>query len=302
MATPKPNKPKAGSNSDKIDAVYDAAIAANRRRIEYPSLNENLTAAYQRMSPDRPTPADPVIREECRQLIETEATKCDGDRPLGDDFMIFEELIGHDPDHGEMLKALYWRGRIQTAVLDVFTVLCNRGFLDPNCLRLPVTYYKVCTPVATLTWLLDCYEGPQKEHFLHEPKPFRYHDQEFSGPFVWLATMILRCCADIDKVLETITACGSLGELDTEAFETWKKYTTMKHFEVNPREMAGGNRIEPAEFGFWLPHGLLPLGDIDDDDDDEKYASLVRDHIHIFNNRIERVFRDYFNVSHDEMV
>ena len=276
---------------EKVDVVYDPATVASRRRIEYPSINTSIMNQFRHWGPDRPMPFGPVIKE-AEDVIEMEAMKCDKEAPIGDDFGIFEVLF-HSPTRNvpEMVKTLYWRGRIQMAILDTFTVLCNRGFLDPNCLRLPMNFYDVSKPVGELSWLLRCYEGPSREEKLH-PKPFEFHGDDFNGPFHWLAAMILRGCSDIGQLFETITLSEFLGKLDDKAFNNWNQFSQIKHFQINGQEMADTS-VGYGQFGFWLPHGL-------GDADDEEFGRLLREHVNRFN-EIERVFREYFQIPQDEI-
>lgn len=261
--------------------------------MEYPSLNTSVLN-YFRSWPDGPPAPNPIIKESAKQLILDEGQNCDRDTPLGDDGMIMDELFYSqvaEPSWGEMLKALYWRGRVQMAIFNIFYTLCMRGLLHPNCLRLPMTFYLTPRPVSALACLLGCYEGPHRESFL-DPAPFRYHGNLFEGPLNWLATMILRGATDIGKCFETITACGFLGELNEEMLEEWKREHETSYFEINHYEMSH-HSVGPAEFGLWLPHGL---GNVDK----ETFARRLRGHWDRFD-RIERVFRDYFQIPQDDI-
>ena len=222
-----------------------------------------------------------------------ELSKCDTERPLGDDSMFVSELLYsiNEPRYGEMFKALYWRGRVQNAVFDTFLILCMRGYLDPNCLRLPFSIYLTSNAVSELAWLLSCYEGPHLEQSM-DPEPFHFYSIEFSGPLVWLATMILRGCADIGNLFETITRCEFLGGLNDEAFEHWKTYTTQKHFQINPEEGTVPRRGK-NEYRFWLSHELGGIDEI-------TFASSLRADLDTFN-RIERIFRDWYAIPRTEL-
>ena len=278
---------------DKADVVYDPAIAASRRRVEYPTLNADIMRGFRSWGPDRPYPFGNNVKRDAEDLVKAEFDKCEAETPLGDDNMFVEELLysNQEPRYGEILKALYWRGRVQNAVFDTFSILCVRGCLDPNCLRLPLSMYQIPNAVADLAGLLGCFEGPHQEQSM-DPKPFLFYSTEFEGPLVWLATMILRGCADMGKLFDTIILCGFLGPLNEEAFEQWKTNTTEKKFQINPQEGAVPRRGK-NEFGFWLPHGL---GEVDEN----TFASRLRSDLNTFD-RIEKVFRDWFQIPRTEL-
>lgn len=279
---------------EKADIVYDPAVTASRRRVEYPTINEAIVKNFRNWGPDRPYPYGNNVKQEVEQIVRKEVSKCDPDAPLGDDGGIIEELVfqkAHEPDYANVLKALYWRGRVQMAVFDVFSTLCARGLVNPDCLRQPMSFYHTTEPASSLAFLLSCYEGPQKERSV-DPKPFLYHGPDFESPLIWLATMILRGCYDLKNTIETITTCRFLGDLDEEASSEWIKYGQIKDFVIDKNEMAT-DRIGHQEFGFWLPHGI---GMVDDD----AFAERLREHVNIFN-RIERVFRDFFAISPEEI-
>ena len=277
---------------DKVDVVYDPAITASRRRIEYPSINEAILKVFRNWGPDKPYPYNNV-KQEVQKLVEDEASKCDSNTPFQADSGLIEELVFQkacEPDFVQMLKTLYWRGRIQNAIMDTFTVLCNRGFLALECLQQPINFYNVSKSVSMLAWLISCYEGPQQEKSL-DPPPFTYHNDQFDAPYIWLATMILRGSTDIKKLFETVTLCQYLGGLNMVAFETWRKYSEMTDFVINPNEMAAQS-IGPGYFGFWLPNGIQAFGD--------EAAQKFRAHINRFN-RIESVFRSFFELPMEEL-
>lgn len=274
---------------EKSDTVYDPAITASRRRVEYPTINAAIVNSFRKWGPDHPLPYGPVVKQDVQLLVEEGASKCDTSTPLGDDRAIFEELIfqkAYVPDSGSLLKTLYWRGRVQMAVFDVFSTLCSRGLVDSNCLRPPMMFYKVTEPVSSLAWLLSCYERPQKESQL-DPKPFKFHGDAFESPLIWLATMILRGCRDIKNTIETTTTCLFLGDLDEQASQEWIQHGAVKHFQIDMNVMADES-VGKSEFGFWLPHGI---GMVDDD----VFTDRLRSRVNIFN-RIEKTFRDFFQL------
>lgn len=168
---------------EKIDVVYDPAVAASRRRIEYPTINGPLWETFRAHGPDNPYPHGNPVKLEVQAIVEFEVAKCDPSFPLACDFAIFEETTfqkAHEPDFTGLLQALYWPGRVQNAVLDVFTMLCERRFLDPECLVAPIHIYSVTTQPVMLGWLLSCFKGPYMERKIDPP--FKYHHNLFELP------------------------------------------------------------------------------------------------------------------------
>ncbi|KAL8830119.1 MAG: hypothetical protein Q9170_005879 [Blastenia crenularia] len=125
-----------------------------------------------------------------------------------------------------------------------------------------------------------------------EPKPFKYHGDMFESPLVWLATMMLRGCYDLKQTIETITTSRFLGELDDNAVAEWVQYAQVKDFKID-MNISASQAIGPCEFGFWLPHGIGMVND-------EMFAARLRQQVNVFN-RIEKTFRDFFNIAPDEI-
>ncbi|KAI4243218.1 MAG: hypothetical protein L6R40_003586 [Gallowayella cf. fulva] len=274
--------------------LHDPALTTSHRRIEYPTIDTAIVKNFRNWGSGKPYPLVNPVEEEARLLIEEQVSKCDPSTPLGDDHAIFEEIVFqkvHEPDYANLLKTLYWRGRVQMAVFDVFTVLCIRGLVNPECLRLPMTFYLAPTDVGSLAGLLGCYKGPQKERHI-EPMPFRFHGDLFASPLMWLATMILRGCYDIKRTIETVTACRFLGDVDDDAVAEWNQWTLVKNFTIDKNTLATES-IGDCEFGFWLPHGIGMVND-------EGFAARVRQQVNVFN-RIEKTFQVFFNVALDEI-
>ena len=110
--------------------------------------------------------------------------------------------------------------------------------------------------MSSLTWILDCFQGPAKElHVSRSEKLFNWQDKDFDLPLHWLAMMITRSDADIQAVLETILDSRYLAGVDRAKYEELVKYCQCKEITCNRQE--GLCRLSfPNQFGFWLSNGV----------------------------------------------
>lgn len=138
---------------DKIDVLYDPRVSARRRRIEWPTVDPNVRSS---LLQDSMSPSSSVSVRAI-DLVSEELAKCDTRGDVKDDLGIFDELYTNNPDWRAMIRALYWRGRRQSATWDVFEILCSRGFINPRCLTLPVDILEPTPTTGILAFLLSCF-------------------------------------------------------------------------------------------------------------------------------------------------
>ena len=77
------------------------------------------------------------------KIIEAAARPCDQEYPYHDDGAIFNLLESPDKTEssGVILKLMYYRGRQQSAMWDLFWILCESGVTNANvCLREPICW------------------------------------------------------------------------------------------------------------------------------------------------------------------
>jgi hypothetical protein len=144
---------------DKVDVVYDAAAAvcSRRRRIEWPTLDPHVRDLLQ-VQESAPLPD---ITPEAKALVEEEIAKCDTRRGLIVDLDIYDELYVRTPNWRNILRALYFRARRQSAICrDTFELLVNRGFLHPRCLTIPVDLLASTPDTKIVARLLACFSHP----------------------------------------------------------------------------------------------------------------------------------------------
>ena len=115
--------------------------------------------------------------------------------------------------------------------------LCVTSFSQPTyrCLCRLTSRQSQCS----LTWLLQCFEGPAKEcNPVENERLFQFQDDDFSLPLKWLATMIVRSSADIQDLLETIRCSKYLGDIDEARFAEYMKHCPWKEIRCNQTEGA----------------------------------------------------------------
>lgn len=170
-----------------------------------------------------------------------------------------------------------------------------RGFIWAKNVQLPVSMTEASVSVQGLTWLLQCFEGPSKEGWEDEKdKLFSLQGEKlFKMPLQWLATMIIRGCADIDDLLETILRTKNLGDLDLEEYREWEQHCpkAFRRFECNIMEGSVEEK-GPGFFGFWLPHGIQVS--------DEEFTTKIREGLKRFT-RIEELYREWFAIRPERL-
>jgi len=274
---------------DSVDVLYNPAVTHRRRRIEWPTHNIDLRQLIaQNPAPTLPS-SDIIART--KALLDDEFLKCDINAGVRDDeaAVIYYHFQRHNNDFGPLLKLLYWRGRQQSAVYDLYEQLCMRGFILAGNLSLPMSMDKASTSVQSLTWILECFEGPAKERDLtRRVQLFEFQDDNYILPLRWLATMIVRSSADIHALLETILATKYLGDLDHAKFEEYKEHCPWKQIKCNREDGACEPNL-PSRFGFWLPHGVRTSSK-------EEFIDDLRACIDRFNG-IEECFKEWFGLQ-----
>jgi hypothetical protein len=107
-----------GSYIDAVDVSGQTLDLPNLRRVQQePGYGERTPAALAQ-----------VVR-----VVGEAASACYGPKlpfyhPPGDGGIIFE-LERKNPNYEILLNNLYWRGRQQSAIFDLWIILCERGFV-----------------------------------------------------------------------------------------------------------------------------------------------------------------------------
>ena len=285
---------------DKIDIEYDPRITSRRRRIEWPSLDPAFLNLLSQVGSRVTQSAD--VRESTKRIIDSEIGKCGRNDPCPYDIGIWDGYLYGISEkvkaNGiiETLKALYYRGRIQSTVWDVFVMLEMRGFVNINSLREPISLLRGSPAVDAVSWLLSTFEAVAREESpnMIGNKPYALWDTQFLYEAIqWLATMIVRDCADINGLFEAIEASDFLGGVNREAFEEYAQHCDQKEITCNAKERSANAQLVDI-YGFWLPHGL---GNV------EFHALIdgIRSQINRFN-AIEWAFKHFFSLGDEHLL
>jgi len=171
----------------------------------------------------------------------------------------------------------------------------DKKLLDFDGLLVPMDLTTSTPAVIRVAWLLSCFDLPNKERGTSglDP-PYELWCSGFVEPTLWLATMMVRGCKDVEALFDTVQASQFLGLLDRGGYQEYLNQCNIKSFEVNSRKREGsfGKR---GPFGFWLAHGLQGANI------DGALNKIYPEHVMRFN-RIEEAFKDYFNFSDDEIL
>ena len=232
----------------------------------------------------------PQLFASAKQLITAAGLHCNKEYPFYEDGSIFALLEHQDPidSYDTVLKFLYYRGRLQSAVWDLFEILSERGLLDRNiCLREYVNFVGSTPPTRAVYKILKCFEGVVRE-FEQRPPPFKdwIHTE---APLVWLAHMIARACADPNLVITEIQTTQILGKLRRNLYDSILHSHEPLSWTCDGNMGAGRSA---SYFGFWLPHGL--------GSDPLAFPQLIRKKIGAFNS-IERVYKQWFDIPDTEI-
>jgi hypothetical protein len=296
---------------DKIDVLYDPRTTARRRRIEWPSLNPDMLKS---VTNAQNRGGSPEFKQEAIELLEEELSKGDPNSCVPCDAAVYFDWPPYYKHNelknlGDLLTVLYWRGRLQSACLDVFTMLVDRGFVSISNLAKPYNIHTGTDATTAVALLLSTFEAVVKEEayvFDLDNKPHSLWEGQFMmEPINWLATMIVRGCANIQQLFDCIIDSKFLGGIDETALEKFKTegiamfemigmtFNPLLEIVCNPNERVA-TTVQKPDFGFWLPHGL---GDLLA----EEYWLGIYDCVRRFN-RIERVYKKFFGIPDDELL
>ena len=275
---------------------HDPAQHARRKRVEWPMENpvlRNMLLFHRYLPYSKCTPGsfgDLVLQNELDRCARVHPNR--QDLPvLNYDYRLNDDVT--------VIKNLYYRGRRQSAVWDLFELLVSRGFMDYTCLGTPYdSLAGIDANIEPLWALLSCFDGPITDELRswmpNEPQIPLKHRSSYDHDLQWLATMIVRCGRNLTEMFDTIQASRILGEFRTQHYAQVREHRTyIDHVNLNVPEQGIGN-MHPNNpnytglqaFGFWLPHSVN-MNDLIDS---------IREHLDRFN-RMEAAFRDVMHLS-----
>ncbi|PGH03444.1 hypothetical protein AJ80_08692 [Polytolypa hystricis UAMH7299] len=270
--------------SHNADELYTRESMHRRRRCEWPTPNLPL---LNRMRQGPVGSVSPALKQRGIDLITAAAAGCDFDMPYRSDGGILGIIeVRLDSRLEPLLVSLYERGRQQSAILDLFLLLCERNFMDATIsLKANINFRLPHVDVERVVNLLCCFK---EADLIYRPQTTKHFGDYFEAPIRWLAVMIVRSCADAPKLFQTIEFTGMLGKLikpKLDALCTGGNVT----FAPDPKACAGQS---PSLFGFWLPSGVENEASIPD---------VIEKQLEQFNG-VEVFCKEYFGLSDDELI
>jgi hypothetical protein len=285
---------------DQADVLNDPRLIHRRRRLEWPTLDlPNLRRMQQEPLPEGRSAA--ALAQVVR-VVHGAASACYGPKLPehylpGDDGLAFE-LEKKNPDYEMLLNNLYWRGRQQSAIFDLWIILCERGLVRWENMEADIDYSNSTGDSRKVYMWLACFTAVQEEKLLVEHEPFRGFNMTWF-PLTWLAIMIARGCADEPhKILETIHHTGVLGKLDPrfvkQNIPSWGDYNI---WHCDPK--CDGLRPDMPHwrmdfFGSWLPKGLGP--------DWPNWPDLIVDKFMSRFWAVEKAYKEFYAIPDDILV
>ncbi|KAL9105278.1 MAG: hypothetical protein Q9227_009517 [Pyrenula ochraceoflavens] len=274
---------------DMADVLYEPQTMHRRRRVEWPFIN--LTG-LNRLIMNPLHPRSEVINQ-MRKLVLDAWRTCGCWPAMGDD-LIYQEMRKLQPDYLMLFKNLYWRGRQQSAMFDLWWMLYERRFLKLECLNYPFNCYVSGCNVAPVAEVFAEFSGVRQ--FITSFKPFEDYEAT-SQPVNWLSAMIARACStDADKIFETIQFTGILGEFDEKSLSylaSIRRGVTYR-WECRLDEVSESDQSLNGEFfGCWLPSGLGP--------NVRTYPKKIAKRMERFN-CVEGVYKALFNIDDEDLV
>jgi hypothetical protein len=284
---------------DQADVLNDPRLIHRRRRIEWPSLDlPNLRRIQQGPVQGARSPA---ALAQVVTIVNGASSACYGPKLPelnfpGDDHII-SELERKNPDYEMLLNNLYWRGRQQSAIWDLWIILCQRGFVKWENMETDIDYSNGTREVSKVYCWLACFTAIHEQDLLREHEPFPGFCPTES-PVKWLAIMIARGCSDEPhKILETIDYTGILGKYDPELTRVFGRSLCDALWSCDPT--CHGLREDMPNwkmdfFGSWLPKGLGP--------DWPNWPEQIVDKFMSRFWAVEKAYKDFYAVPDDILV
>jgi hypothetical protein len=287
---------------EKVDVIYDPKITSSRRRLELPTLDPIVLAVFAEgldiSEPKHPEPER--VKQDVRNIIAEEKTHCNPDHYMNTyDVSVFDDWWYREDSpwsYGDMIQLLYWRGRIQVAVMDVFHTLVTRGLISSVGLSQPIDIADYHKEVQDLAELLCCFTGTATDM---KAKVHSAYGLYFDDPLQWLVVLILRGFeAPIHDILDTIMECEFLGELDRELYAKFLQRKADDPMRVTSYTLDPNVCLDKpgrgVSWGFWLPCRLQT--------NDPRVVADAFDAGRKRFNAIEKCFRDWFGLTQEQLL
>ena len=271
---------------DQADVLHDPLSTHRRRRMEWPTLD--LVNLRQVQTSDNRISAS-LVKREVDEAFAAAIPHDNLDFCDQDDWGISGEMQKMNSNYEMLLNNLYWRGRQQSAIWDLYIVLVERGFLKIESLAYPINYATNPTATIKIQKYLNCFSFVKAAIGLSN-LPFPGYEPT-QCPTFWLAVMIGRGCAhEPSKMFETINFTGFLGKAELEDLEEVSHRGGTRAWHCDPR-LAAGETFQ--FFGSWLPHGL--------GHDVRTYPEKILGCLNRFE-RVEKAYKQYYDLPDSVLI
>ncbi|EGD92228.2 hypothetical protein H112_00306 [Trichophyton rubrum D6] len=153
---------------DHVDVMFLKQTVNRRRRSEWPTLDLQLMQQTRRVIP----PSSGSLARRIQEHVHEAAADCDFDNALRDDGPILGRLEYPNTPYDGILRALYYRGRAQSAVWDLFLILCEQGFFNLEAsLEQPINCYSTPESLCNVLNLLLCLKSRTKLKLVYQIIP-----------------------------------------------------------------------------------------------------------------------------------
>ncbi|KAK0117820.1 hypothetical protein ONS95_012145 [Cadophora gregata] len=191
----------------------------------------------------------------------------------------------------EILQAIMFRGKMQSACFSVFMFLQDHCFVTMKGLEKPMNLSSLQDDeIREVSDALSCFELLSDRN---EYSFITYCTFNYLPPIIWLSTLIVRgaLVRDLWTLFDRMSCMGELGPLDIERLpKVWPETRMIKVDEqaglVNP--LATGNG---QPFSFWLPHSMGKNIDLH-----QVYKYFDADNFMAF----EKLYFNYFRLPVDD--
>jgi hypothetical protein len=238
---------------DYVDVTFSQA-PVHARRVLTPQ-NESLPLL--RQSARKINNITAAEFEAASEVITYEMSLINTDYPEHGDFDVIPRWFSRKlvPPHNQaeatvqVAQALAYRFKIQERFLVIAEHLIRAELLSIDALYTPMDLFRYSRSVETVLKALQCFP------LVHECMDHHSDGlgQEFQAPARWLATVIVRSCADWTRILNWLCTIQMLGTPDIDRIRELS-HKGLK-IAVNPKELES-KEVKPRQFGFWLPEGV----------------------------------------------
>ena len=159
------------------------------------------------------------------------------------------------------IQEMRWRFRMQENFYLAVNALSHKRLLRLDKLNKPVNWSVMPRERSVLDQILGCFDLGEQCLTREPAGPGKYCPGSFDAPVEWLATLILRCCTNVELTFEMLMTMKLLGEVNMEELqEVDRAEITIQEDrpEIHPIHYT----LKPV-YCFWLPISFGGQHDLD---------------------------------------